>query len=105
MLKSVELFAGAGGLALGVSKAGFEHEAVVEIDGHCCATLQLNKSKGFPPVSSWPIIQADVRRFEYSTITPSLDLLAAGVPCQPFSLGGKHLGHRDQRDILTHGYE
>jgi DNA (cytosine-5)-methyltransferase 1 len=96
---SVELFSGAGGLALGLAKAGFEHLAVVEWDEHACATLNENKDR-VGEMRNWPIFQADVRKFDYSWLPEGIDLLAGGVPCQPFSIGGKHRGHADERNMF-----
>ena len=59
-MTSVELFAGAGGLALGVSNAGFKHKAVVEIDRDACNTIRVNQRRGLQPVADWPLFEADV---------------------------------------------
>lgn len=99
-MRSVELFVGAGGLALGVSRAGFRHQAVVEWDQHACDTIRANQRGGVKHVVEWPLHQIDVRRFDYSTVRETPDLLAGGPPCQPFSLGGKHRGHDDRRDMF-----
>src|SRR5580700_1559633 len=98
-MKSVELFAGVGGLALGVSWAGFEHLAVVELDRHACSTLKHNKQT-VAEMKDWPIHECDVREFQYRSIPEGIDLLAAGVPCQPFSIGGKHQANRDERNMF-----
>ncbi|HUY35252.1 MAG TPA: DNA cytosine methyltransferase [Pirellulales bacterium] len=98
-MKSIELFTGAGGLALGTALAGFEHEAVLERDHDSCETLRLNKSRRIPHVRDWSICETDVRLFDYSDFG-HVDLVAGGVPCQPFSLGGKHGGHKDERDMF-----
>ena len=99
-MRSVELFAGAGGSALGAAAAGFEHVAVVEWDRHSCDTLRANKQRGFSPVSAWSIHECDVRHFDYSGLEDRIDLLAGGPPCQPFSLGGKHGAWLDERDMF-----
>jgi len=99
-LRSVELFAGAGGLALGVAMAGFRHEAVVEWDRDACGSLLYNQKLPGSLVRDWPIVNSDVRDFDYSRINADLDLLAAGVPCQPFSIGGKHRGPADERNMF-----
>ena len=101
MLTSVELFAGVGGLALGVSKAGFRHKAVVELDSDACGTIRENQRQNVEPVSNWPIMfPGDVRTFDFGGIKEDVDLLAAGVPCQPWSLGGKHRGYEDDRNLF-----
>lgn len=99
-MKSVELFAGAGGLAIGVSRARFQHQAIIERDRHACATIRENQKQGVRPAKDWPLFEGDVRDFDYSTITNELDLLAGGPPCQPFSLGGKHRGYQDDRNLF-----
>ena len=63
MMKSIELFAGAGGLALGTAKAGFEHTAVLDWDVNACKTLRRNKADGVAHVRDWEIVQGDVRLF------------------------------------------
>jgi len=99
-VRSVELFAGAGGLAMGISDAGFTHEAVVEWDRYACDTIRENQQRGTEPVVDWPLHEMDVRRFDYSDIRQGLDLIAGGPPCQPFSLGGRHRGRDDERDMF-----
>jgi DNA (cytosine-5)-methyltransferase 1 len=99
-LRSVELFAGAGGLAMGVSRAGFKHDAVIEYDHDTCVTIRANQTYGVRPLCEWPLIESDVRLIDYGTLEPGLDLLAGGPPCQPFSLGGKHRGPLDKRDMF-----
>lgn len=99
-MKSVELFAGAGGLAMGVSLAGFESLAVVEWDKWACDTVRENQKRGFPLVQDWPLWEGDVRTFDWSTIPENIDLLAGGPPCQPFSMGGKHRAFGDSRDMF-----
>ena len=96
----MELFAGAGGLAMGISEAGFTHEAVLEWDRYACDTIRENQRLGVDPVASWPLHEADVRTFDYSSIGESPDLIAGGPPCQPFSLGGRHGGWNDERDMF-----
>ncbi|WWY02879.1 DNA cytosine methyltransferase [Neisseria leonii] len=89
---SLEICAGAGGQALGLEKAGFEHKALVEIESPACATLKANRPH-------WNVIQADVRQFDGSPYR-DIDLLAGGVPCPPFSKAGKQLGANDERDLF-----
>lgn len=98
-MRSIELFTGAGGLALGTATAGFDHAAVVEFDKDSCDTLRLNKTAGAKYAKDWTVIQADVRWFDFVDLG-EIDFIAGGVPCQPFSLGGKHRGHEDHRDMF-----
>lgn len=98
-MHSVELFAGCGGLALGLSRAGFEHSLVVEQDQHAHATLLDNKSRGTQHFATWPILRADVRNVNYSELTREVDLVSGGPPCQPFSIGGAHHGPHDPRNM------
>ena len=99
-MTSVELFAGAGGLALGASLAGFDHRAVVEIDRDACNTIRENQRRGLKPVADWPLFEADVTKFPFEICGDDIDLLAAGVPCQPWSMGGKHKGMQDARNMF-----
>lgn len=99
-MRAVELFAGAGGLGIGVSRAGFEPVAVIEWNRYCCDTLRENKARSVEPVSHWPLIEGDVRQFDFRTIRGGVDLVSGGPPCQPFSVGGKHRGHLDRRDMF-----
>lgn len=89
----IELCAGAGGQALGLEQAGFEHLAAVEIDRDACATLRANRPE-------WNVMHADVRAFTGAPFHGGVDLLAAGVPCPPFSIAGKQLGADDERDLF-----
>jgi DNA (cytosine-5)-methyltransferase 1 len=100
MMTSVELFAGVGGLALGVSNAGFRHDAVIEIDADACETIRENQRRKVKPLTDWPLHQGDVRAFDFGAVGEGTDLLAAGVPCQPWSLGGKHRGFEDERNLF-----
>lgn len=99
-MKSVELFAGAGGLALGVARAGFAHEGILEFNRDTCVTLRENRARGISPVADWPIFETDVRRFDFSGFGDRIDLVAGGPPCQPFSIGGKHGAYNDRRDMF-----
>ncbi len=94
-LSCLELCAGAGGQALGLEKAGFEPEVLVEIDEASRNTLKHNRPH-------WNVIeneQCDVKLFD-GTHYQSIDLLAGGVPCPPFSKAGKQLGKEDERDLF-----
>ncbi len=100
MLTSVELFAGAGGLGMGLALAGFRHRAVVEWDQWACDTIRRNQASGHKLVAAWPLHQGDVRDFDFDSISGPVDVVAGGPPCQPFSMGGSHRGHGDQRDMF-----
>ncbi|WP_043420642.1 DNA cytosine methyltransferase [Azonexus hydrophilus] len=99
-MKCVELYAGAGGLAMGVHLAGFEPQAVVEWDKWACDTIRENGVCGYPLVAGWNVHEGDVRAFDWESIGEGIDLLAGGPPCQPFSVGGKHKAHDDSRDMF-----
>jgi len=91
-MRSIEICAGAGGQALGLEQAGFEHIALVEIDKHACATLRENRPE-------WNVVEGDVKTFSAKGYN-NIDLLAGGVPCPPFSIAGKQLGRDDERDLF-----
>lgn len=94
MLTSLELCAGAGGQALGLEKADFGHEALIEIDKHCCDTLRHNRPK-------WNVLEQDMRLFKNEADEfKGIDLLAGGLPCPPFSKAGKQLGQADERNLF-----
>lgn len=100
-MRAIELFAGAGGLALGTSLAGFKHEAVLEWDRDACNTIRENQRRGIRPASDWPSVEpTDVAAFDFRRIEGDVDLLSGGVPCQPWSLGGKHRGQADERNLF-----
>ena len=99
-MRSVELFAGAGGLAMGCEIAGFEHLAVVEWDKWACDTVRENQRRGYPLLVGWNLHEGDVRAFDWSSIPQDIELLAGGPPCQPFSIGGKHKADQDNRDMF-----
>ncbi len=98
-MRSVELFAGAGGLALGLSNAGFQHAAVVEWDADACKTFRENQRLHMPRVEDWPLYEGDVRDFRFESLSDVM-VVSGGPPCQPFSLGGKHRGHSDERNMF-----
>lgn len=91
--KSLEICAGAGGQAIGLETAGFDHLALVEIEPLACQTLRINRPE-------WNVIQDDLRRFDAKIFNGKVDLLAGGVPCPPFSIAGKQLGQFDDRDLF-----
>jgi DNA (cytosine-5)-methyltransferase 1 len=99
-MQSVELFAGAGGLALGVHKAGFTHRMIIERDKDTCITINANKQRGLMPITEWHLFDDDVQKFDYRTLSGDIDLVAGGPPCQPFSMGGKHRAYLDERDMF-----
>jgi DNA (cytosine-5)-methyltransferase 1 len=98
-MKAIELFAGAGGLALGTSEAGFRHSAVLEWNRDACETIRENQSFDLAPVSKWPLHEVDVSKFDFRELR-GIDLVAGGPPCQPFSIGGKHAGPADRRNMF-----
>lgn len=95
VLTSLEMCAGAGGQALGLEQAGFEHEALVEIEPPCCETLRTNRPH-------WNVFEADLSEFSGKAYK-GIDLLAGGLPCPPFSIAGKQLGKDDERDLFPTG--
>lgn len=99
-MKSIELFAGAGGLGMGLHEAGFHPLQVVEWDRDSCATLRDNQVRGQELVRDWPLTEGDVRDFDFKKFNGELDLVSGGPPCQPFSLGGKHGAYSDARDMF-----
>lgn len=101
MLRSLELFAGAGGLALGTEFAGFHAVAAIERDRWAAETLEENKARGFPLVRDIRVICGDVRSIDYGEFSSDLDLVSGGPPCQPFSIGGKHRAFNDDRDMFS----
>lgn len=98
-MRSVELFSGCGGLALGLARAGFEHDLMVEWKPEAVDTLMLNKARGVEHVADWNVVGGDVRKIDWTRFNGEIDLVAGGPPCQPFSIGGKHRGHTDDRDM------
>ena len=91
-LSSIEYCAGAGGQALGLERAGFKHQLLVDNDFDCAETLLKNRKK-------WNVIHADMRDQNASQYH-GIDLFAAGLPCPPFSMAGKQLGKEDERDLF-----
>jgi len=99
--KSIELFSGAGGLAIGLHYAGCQHVALIERDKDSCITLKNNIEIAKSPYKNWKVINSDVSSIDYSCFTSkNINLIAGGPPCQPFSMGGKHKGNQDKRDMF-----
>lgn len=90
---SVELFAGGGGLALGMSLAGFHHVLLNEFDTSACKTLRTNRP-------DWNVIEGDVRHIDFTPLREKVDFLSGGFPCQAFSYAGKQGGFNDTRGTL-----
>jgi len=106
---SVELFAGAGGLAMGLAGSDFQHRAIIERNQWACDSVRFNKRRAqeHPEfgalhfLTHWPDpFQGDVREFDYSDFEDQIALVSGGPPCQPFSVGGKHRGEKDARDMF-----
>jgi DNA (cytosine-5)-methyltransferase 1 len=93
----LELCAGGGGQALGLEMAGFHHAATIEYEKQPCTTLRTNRPH-------WNTIEADIRNIRGSDFS-GVDLIAAGVPCPPFSIAGKQLGADDERDMFPTALE
>lgn len=92
VLESIEFCAGAGGQALGLEWAGFSHKLLVDNDPHCCATLRLNRPNWNVHLQN----MQDVKDLPFRNV----DLFAAGLPCPPFSVAGKQLGEKDERNLF-----
>ncbi|MDR1187151.1 MAG: DNA cytosine methyltransferase [Bifidobacteriaceae bacterium] len=99
-MRSVELFAGGGGLALGAHLAGFSTEVVAEWNHWCCDTLRENQAAGHPLVLGADIREGDVRDLDWAACEGRIDLVSGGPPCQPFSGGGKGMAADDPRDMF-----
>ncbi|MET8387170.1 DNA (cytosine-5-)-methyltransferase [Streptosporangium canum] len=105
-LRVIEICAGAGGQALGLEKAGFEHELAIELDENAVNTLRHNRP-------GWKVAQGDVADLNVwnpADYAPGpdrrpIDLLAGGVPCPPFTIAGKQLGATDERDLFAWAVE
>ncbi|WP_331945356.1 DNA (cytosine-5-)-methyltransferase [Leuconostoc gasicomitatum] len=97
----LELFAGAGGLALGLEQAGFKDVGLIEIDKYASATLRKNRP-------NWNVIEEDITKiddvYEYIGKGTNVDVVSGGFPCQTFSYAGKRLGLEDTRGTLFYDY-
>jgi DNA (cytosine-5)-methyltransferase 1 len=91
-LTSLEICGGAGGQALGLEQAGFEHAAVIDNDPDSCATLRHNRP-------GWKIVEQDLRELDGRQYQ-GIDLLCGGVPCSPFTVAGQQLGVADERNLF-----
>ena len=90
---SVELFAGAGGLALGMEKAGFKHVLLNEVNHHACETLRKNRTE-------WNVVEGDIHDISFESLNGKVDFLSGGFPCQAFSYAGNKGGFNDTRGTL-----
>lgn len=91
-MQSIEFCAGAGGQALGLEQAGFDHAALVEIEADFCKTLRLNRPQ-------WDVRCADMNDFDGRAFA-GVDIMTGGLPCPPFSVAGKQLGDLDERNLF-----
>jgi len=93
----LELFAGAGGLAIGLEKSGIKCVALNEIDKWACQTLRKNRPK-------WKVLEGDIKNFDFSEYQNKVDIVTGGFPCQAFSYAGKKLGLKDARGTLFYEF-
>jgi DNA (cytosine-5)-methyltransferase 1 len=94
---SIELFAGAGGLALGLEKAGIKHALLNELDKHACNTLRANRP-------NWNVVEGDVSNIDFNSWKNKIDIVTGGFPCQTFSYAGKKLGFNDTRGTMFYEF-
>ena len=94
---AIELFAGAGGLALGLEQAGINTLEYVEFDKVCCETLRTNRP-------DWNIVCDDIHNVDFAEYNGKVDIVTGGFPCQAFSYAGKKLGFEDTRGTLFHEF-
>lgn len=94
---SIELFAGAGGLALGLEQAGLNCVALNELDSYACKTLRKNRP-------NWNVLEGDIKSFDFKKYQGKVDLVTGGFPCQAFSYAGKKLGLNDARGTLFYEF-
>ena len=93
----LEIFAGAGGLALGMEKAGLNTLLLSELDKHACNTLSANRP-------NWNVVQGDVAEVDFTPSRGQVDVLSGGFPCQAFSYAGKKRGFEDARGTLFYEF-
>lgn len=96
-ITAIELFAGAGGLALGLEKSGIKNVQLVEIDKFCCETLRKNRPH-------WNVVNEDIANIDFSVFKGKVDIITGGSPCQAFSYSGKKLGFEDTRGTLFYEF-
>lgn len=96
-LTAIDLFAGAGGTALGLEHAGIEHLALNELDKHAAATLRLNRP-------DWNVIEGDIAGVDFSSYKGKVDIVEGGFPCQAFSYAGRKMGFEDTRGTLFYEF-
>ncbi|MFW8585922.1 DNA cytosine methyltransferase [Rhizobium beringeri] len=93
----LEVCAGAGGLSLGLERAGFEHVALIEFNSHAAATLRKNRP-------DWNVVEADIRNIDFTQYRDQrIDLLTGGLPCTPYTTVGKRKGKSDENDLMMEG--
>ncbi len=95
--KVLELFAGAGGLAVGMEKAGIKCAALNEIDKWACQTLRKNRP-------NWNVLEGDIKAFDFTKYKNEVEIVTGGFPCQAFSYAGKKLGLQDARGTLFYEF-
>lgn len=98
---SIELFAGAGGLAIGTAQAGFDEKVVIEWDENACRTLSRNATTVGRRGGRWAVVNVDVGEYDFRQHRDEIDFVSGGPPCQPFSIGGKHRGNADARNLFS----
>lgn len=95
--KVIELFAGAGGLAVGMEKAGLKCAVLNDVDKWACQTLRNNRP-------NWKVLEGDIKQFEFTAYKDKIDVVTGGFPCQAFSYAGKKLGLADARGTLFYEF-